>query len=120
MGLMQVLAATGAPPRFATDRLNIRYFTDATQDAVEVTAATADDLRASSAPYATAAAGSRRLTHAAESLQRTTDHMPEDVATGQLPADVAAEHVHLTPGRSDGHTGVRALPGSRRIGGAPV
>lgn len=98
-----MLSATTAPLQFGTDRLNIRYFTDATQDAVEVTAATADDLRAGTAPYTTAAAGSRRLALAAESLTSNTDHPSEDTRES-----AAAEPVHLMPG--GGHTGVHDLP----------
>lgn len=114
MGLVQVLAATVAPLRFATDRLNIRYFTDATQDAVEVTAATVDDLRAGSAPYSTAAAGSRRLTLATESLHSNTDWLAEDVGKA------ASEYVHPMPGRSDAHTGERALHHCGSPGGVAV
>lgn len=65
--LLQVLASTAAPLNFATDRLNMRYFTSISSDAVEVTTSAADDLRAGSAPYATMAAGSRRLAFAEKS-----------------------------------------------------
>lgn len=86
--MLQVLSATSAPLRFATDRLNMRYFTDATQDAVEAAAPTAADLRAGSAPYATAAAGSRRLAAASDLSAE-----PE----AEAPVEAVGEEAHSHP-----------------------
>eukprot|EP00892_Ulva_mutabilis_P000131 jgi/Ulvmu1/10118/UM006_0069.1 len=85
---VEVLAATPAPLAFATNRLNIRYFTSAASDAVEVTAATPDELRAGSAPFATAAAGSRRL------LSAGAASMADETLRAESALDAPVDHLH--------------------------